>query len=75
MERYSLENRWEIIKNIFSKSHLLKLIEIEKNGATNLQFLDQSVERVREPGLLVDKPTRVRSRTANSNESNAAILV
>ena len=62
---YSLEDSWEILKNLFLKPRVFKLWEIWKKDLVKrmvlkTEFADQFEKPARENGILVKKPTLVR---------------
>lgn len=79
MGRYSLEESWEILKTYFqsgeSSTQTVRNLKkkIDKKNVPKTQFVDQFVKRVRKTGMLVDKPTRVRTRPVRSTENIAAV--
>lgn len=79
MGRYTLEQRWEILKTYLQNSEsstktVRKLrSKFGRNEAPSTQYVDQFVTRVRETGSLLDKTTRSRTRTVRTTENIAAV--
>ncbi|KYQ46396.1 hypothetical protein ALC60_14605 [Trachymyrmex zeteki] len=79
MSRFSLEQKWEILKTYFQNSEsstetVRKLQKIfGKQNVPSSQYVNQFVKRVRETGSLLDKTTRSRAPTVRTAENIATV--
>lgn len=79
MSRYTLDQRWEILKIHFQTGE--SFAETVRKLRTNLgrkevpsaEYVRQFVKRVRETGSLLNKTTRARARPVRSNENISVV--
>jgi len=79
MDRYTLEQNWEILKTYFqsgeSSTQIVRNLrgKFGRKEMPSTQFVDQFVKRIRKIGSLLDKATRSRARPLRSTENITAI--
>ena len=77
MDRYTLEQNWEILKTYFQNSESSTQPVRNLRGKfgrkemPSTQFVDQFVKRIRQTGSLLDEATRLRARPVRLIENTA----
>ena len=76
---YTLEQRWEILRNFFENhsnvaEYVQKLrTDFGRKEAPSATYVRYLVRKVKETGILIDKPKRGKPKTVRTPENIAAV--
>ena len=79
MVRYTLEQRWEILRHYFENhGNVAKCVrklrtDFERREAPSASYVRYLVKKVKEIGILIDKPKREKPKTVRTPENIAAV--